>query len=90
MSRCPWCDCHADISTAWGEKYCRFHYENGPTFVVCPICDSFTFAEDSPVPPGVESDGIAPVADFPTATGATIARVGVPPATPARAPEVAL
>lgn len=81
---CDLCACPAAIETAWGDSACAWHYDHAPTTEQCPNCQAL--AEDSPAPPGVESDSDAPDAGFPTASGATIARVGVPPATPARVP----
>ncbi len=66
---CDRCDCEATVETAWGDTFCSWHYEQGPTTDLCPNCSE----PASATPVGVEGGSDAPVpAHSPVGTGAVI------------------
>ena len=66
---CDRCDCEATVETAWGDTFCLWHYEQGPTTDLCPNCSE----PASATPVGVEGGSDAPVpAHSPVGTGAAI------------------
>jgi hypothetical protein len=68
---CDRCDCEATVETAWGDTFCSWHYEQGPTTDLCPNCSEPDSTGTPVASVAVGSDAPVP-AHSPVGTGAVI------------------
>ena len=80
MDLCQECTCKATVETIWGDDFCEYHYEHGPTNLPCPQCSQDATPAGLPVAADDDRPDDAPSAS-PSALGATISPVveTVPP-----------